>query len=73
MIFFGTAGDRRHSCKRKVYVDRQKTHRVKQAPGKLDAKFVEEKDWCQGSHRSAEAMALSSCTDSHVNTGNLTK
>ena len=41
--------------------------------GKLDAKFVEEKDWCQGSHRSAEAMALSSCTDSHVNTGNLTK
>ena len=33
MILFGTAGDRHHSCKQKIYVDRQKTHRVKQAPG----------------------------------------
>ena len=35
-------------------------------------KFVEE-DWCQGSHRPAEAMVLSARFDSHVNTGNLTK
>ena len=36
-------------------------------------KFVEEKDWCQGSHRPAETMVFSSRIDSHMNTGNLTK